>query len=125
MQVKYKKRSTRLRKYKSRLEAKVARRLGKKATYESEVVYYFLPKRYYPDFVLVKSVSNRILLEVKGYLRYEDQAKMKAVKDCNPELDIRFFFPHDNKVQGSKMKNSEWCLKYGFPFYIGVLPKDL
>ena len=120
----YKKRSKRKGKYKSNLEAAIAKRLGKRATYETEVIQYLLPKRYTPDFVLVGPADNRIYIEVKGWFRYEDQQKMRAVKTCNPELDIRMYFPNNNKVQGSKMTNSEWCEKYNFPFAIGRIPRS-
>jgi hypothetical protein len=56
-------------------------------------------------------------------LRIEDQKKMRAVKECNPDLDIRFYFAEDRLVHRSKMKNSEWCAKYGFPCAIGKIPK--
>lgn len=129
----YKKKSKRTGKYKSVLERKIARRLGKNATYETETLSYLLPKRYTPDFVLVKTTvdehnnpisSSKVYIEVKGWFRYEDQAKMRAVKVSNPDLDIRLFFPVDGKVQGSKMTNSEWCKKYNFPYCIGQIPKD-
>lgn len=118
----FKKRSTRLGKFKSQLEAKVAKILGAKALYEPCKLQYNIPKNYIPDFV-IETPGEPVYLEVKGYLRFEDQQKMKAVKECNPTLDIRFFFPADNKVHTSKMKNSEWCKKFGFPCYIGKLPK--
>lgn len=109
--------------YKSSLEIDVGKRLGKKATYETEELKYFIPKTYYPDFIISRPDGHKIFLEVKGYFRYEDQQKMRAVKHCNPNLDIRMYFPTDNKVQTSKMTNSEWCKKYGFPVYIGKLPR--
>lgn len=118
-------RAKRTRKYKSHLERDIARRLGKKATYETEYLEYLLPKKYKPDFILLKKDGSKLFLEVKGYMRYEDQVKMKAVKTCNPTLDIRLYFPSDAKVQTSSMKNSEWCERYGFVYYIGRLPKDL
>lgn len=121
----YKKKSRRTGKYKSKLESVVARKLGKKATYETVKLSYTLPKSYTVDFVVGKDDGARVLLEVKGYLRYEDQVKMRYVKECNPLEDIRFYFPVDNRVQGSKMKNSEWCERYGFVYYIGRLPKVL
>lgn len=130
MRLRYKKKSKRTGKFKSVLEQKVARRLGKRATYETEVLHYSLPKRYHPDFVLLQNASSlgepprKIYIEVKGWFRYEDQAKMRAVKDCNPTLDIRMFFPVDGKCQGSKMRNSEWCQKYSFPYAIGTIPKS-
>jgi hypothetical protein len=120
----FKKRSKRKGKYKSVLEKKIARILGRKATYETEVLQYLLPKRYTPDFVVDMPGNGRVYIEVKGWFRYEDQAKMRAVKKCNPDLDIRMYFPNDKKVQSSKMTNSEWCKKYEFPYYIGELPKE-
>jgi hypothetical protein len=121
----YKRRSKRTGKYKSVLEKKIAKILGRKATYETEVLQYVMPKRYTPDFVVALPSDGRLYLEVKGFFRREDQAKMRAVKRCNPTTDIRMYFPNDNKVQGGRMTNSEWCKKYEFPFYIGELPKDL
>lgn len=120
-------RAKRTRKYKSQLELAIARRLGKRATYETEYLTYLLPKRYKPDFVVVypndDGSSTKVYLEVKGWYRSEDQQKMKAVKESNPDLEIWMYFPNDGRVQGSRMKNSEWCRKYGFPFMIGSIPK--
>ena len=112
-------------KYKSGLEAQVAKWTKKyNGKYESETISYVQPKRYKPDFVFTNTDGRKWYLEVKGWFRYEDQAKMKAVKFSSPDLDIRMYFPHDNKVQSSKMKNSEWCEKYGFPYAIGKIPRS-
>lgn len=112
-------------KYKSKLEALVAKRLGRKGRYETVRLVYQPPsKSYTPDFVVQRKGRDPLFIEVKGYLRYEDQAKMRAVKNSNPEADIRFFFPKDNKVAGSKMTNVEWCLKWGFPCAIGEIPDE-
>ncbi len=120
----YKKRSTRKSKYKSELEAKIAKSLGKKFQYESDIIHYVLPKSYKPDFTMTREDGTKVHVEVKGWFRYEDQQKMKAVKFSNPSLDIRMYFPVDNKVQGSKMTNSQWCLKWGFPYTIGDIPRS-
>ncbi len=120
----YKKRSKRTSKYKSELEAKIAKSLGKKFEYESQKIHYVLPKTYSPDFSSTRPDGTVVHIEVKGWFRYEDQQKMRAVKFANPSLDIRMFFPSDGKVQGSKMKNSEWCIKWGFPFAIGKIPRS-
>lgn len=120
----YKKRSIRTGKYKSKLEALVGKMLGKSAEYEPVKLQYTVTKNYIPDFVINPGYGNVIFLEVKGFLRYEDQVKMRAVKAHNPDLDIRFYFSNDRKVHGSKLTNSEWCAKYGFPCYIGKLPKE-
>lgn len=117
----YKRKSRRTGRYKSKLESLVAKKLGKRATYETVHLSYYLPKKYTPDFVIVSDDGSSILLEVKGWYRYEDQVKMRAVKASHPELDIRMYFPNDNKVQASKLTNSQWCEKHGFPCYIGEL----
>jgi len=132
MSLRNKKRKTSRRKgkYKSVLESKVARMLGRKARYETDHIPYVLPKRYTPDFVLAKprdhasEDTSKIYIEVKGWLRSEDQQKMRAVKFSNPHLDIRFYFPNDGKVQGSNMRNSQWCEKYSFKYAIGSIPKE-
>lgn len=119
----FKKRSKRFGIFKSQLEANVAKVLGKQAKYENVTLAYLLPKRYTPDFSVLTKDKQFVYLEVKGYFRYEDQQKMKYVKISHPDLDIRMFFPADNKVQGSKMRNSDWCKKYGYPYAIGKIPK--
>ena len=124
---KYKKSSKRTGKYKSKLEAKIARRLGKRATYETESLDYIQPakkRKYTPDFVVIKKDETKLFLEVKGFLRREDQIKMRLVKECNPSLDIRMFFPKDGRIHGSQLLNSEWCTKYGFDYAIDTIPKE-
>ena len=126
--LRYKKKSKRIGKYKSVLESLVAKRLGRKARYESHKLKYTVPakdREYSPDFTIVKTDGNIIHIEVKGFLRYEDQMKMRWVKECNPKADIRFYFPKDSKVHISKLTNSQWCEKYGYKYYIGELPKEL
>lgn len=109
--------------FRSGLELAVWNKVPKKSkpvtVYEPCKLQYLLPKSYNPDFC----INGKIYVEVKGYLRYEDQVKMRAVKASNPFLDIRFVFAVDNKVAGSKMVCSEWCQKYGFPYAFGSIPK--
>lgn len=108
----------------SPLERSVWAKLDHKTTkYEPEVINYTIKHEYTPDFVVTRKDGSKIYLEVKGWLRYEDQRKMRAVKEDNPDLDIRFYFPKDQKVHLSKMLNSEWCKKHGFPCYIGKISK--
>jgi hypothetical protein len=123
MSRKYRKKHKRVDGFRSKLEHDVSPKLPKGTTFESEKLKYFIPKNYIPDFVVPTKSGRKIYLEVKGYLRYEDQQKMRAVKLCNSELDIRFFFPNNNRVHGSKMTNSEWCEKYGFKYCIGKIPR--
>ena len=118
MQKNYKKKHKRKGKYKSPLEAKIAKLLGRKARYETEKLSYVLPKNYIPDFVIPNKDGTKTYIEVKGYLRYEDQVKMRAVRVAHPEKDIWMWFPRNQKVHKSNLTNSEWCEKYGYPWRI-------
>ena len=89
--------------FRSGLEEKVAdllTNLGVDYEYESTKVPYILQCNYTPDFLL----PSGIYLETKGRLTEEDRRKMKAVKEMNPELDIRFVFqsPFNKIYKGSK-----------------------
>lgn len=93
--------------------------------YEGEKLKYFVVKHYTPDIILTFPGGKKIYVEIKGYLRPEDQVKMKAVKNSNPELDIRFVFTENGRVGGSKMTPGEWCNKYSFPYTMtGKIPKE-
>lgn len=120
MKRKFKRSAKKTGKYKSRLESSIAKILGRKARYEVDRISYSIPRAYVPDFKV-----GGWYLEVKGYFRAEDRVKMAAVKRCNPELDIRFYFPQDNRLSSKhQMRYSDWCDKHGFPFAIGSIPKD-
>ena len=112
-------------KFRSKLEELVASKIPKGVAwkFESERLTYLLPKTYIPDLIIEKPDGRKLYIEVKGYLRDEDQRKMRAVKFSNPDLDIRFFFPEDKQVHRSSMLNSEWCRKYSYPYCIGKIPK--
>jgi len=104
-------------KFRSGLEEKVAdllSNLGVSYEYESTKVPYILQCNYTPDFLL----KNGVFLETKGHLTEEDRRKMKAVKLCNPELDIRFVFqaPYNKIYKGSKTTYAKWAEKHGFPW---------
>jgi len=91
--------------------------------YEGEKLKYFTVHNYSPDIVLTFPGGKKIYVEIKGYLRYEDQVKMRAVKNANPDIDIRFVFPPNGRVGGSKLSPGEWCDKYGFPYTMdGKIP---
>lgn len=124
---KYKKYSKKTGKYKSKLEASVAERLDKIGAdymYEGEAIEYTMPKKYIPDFILHLPNGSKRYLEVKGWFRFEDMYKMKAVKRDNPSLDIRLVFAHDGKVSSkSDMRYSDWAVKNGFKYTIGDVPK--
>lgn len=111
-------------KFKSKFEGAVALALDKMGAhyeYEPHTITYTVERAYHPDFVL----DNGIHVETKGWFKSEDQRKMRAVRDQNPSLDIRFVFQKlSGKCQGSNMTNEEWCLKYNFKYAEGTIPKE-
>jgi hypothetical protein len=100
---------------------------GADVEYETEKLKYIIEKDYTPDFIITFRDDTKLYIETKGYFPYEDREKMVAVKKANPDLDIRVIFYSDSPSKlgrGTKMKPSEWAVKYGFPFAIGEIPKD-
>lgn len=86
--------------------------LGVKYAYESTKIPYILKGLYTPDFYLI---DQDIYLELKGVLTVEDRRKMRAVKDQNPEIDVRFvFMDADKKVAHAKSTHAEWAIRNGF-----------
>lgn len=96
----------------------------KDLTYEEELLPYTLERNYVSDYVVTRRDGHKIYIEVKGYLRTDDEKKLIAVRRTNPDLDIRIIFDKDNKCSGRKMRYSQWCHKYGFDYSIGYLPKE-
>ena len=71
---------------------------------------------YIPDFVL----PNGIIVEAKGFFPSEDRTKMLRVKKANPEVDIRFVFQRDNKLdKRSKTTYTQWAKRHGFLAVVG------
>lgn len=102
--------------FRSKSEARIAPPLIEAgATYES-VRFSFpaKPKTYLPDFVL----PNGIVIEVKGWFRGADRAKMKAVQAAHPALDIRMVLdtPHQWTTKAKTETNAGWCDRNGFPW---------
>ena len=83
-------------------------------------VRYVLNCRYTPDFIL----PNGVIIEAKGRLLKKDARKHRAIKKQFPDLDIRFVFADiNNRVEGSKFTNRQWCQKYKFQYAERVIPK--
>jgi len=91
---------------------------GVRYGYEDTKLEYTITRTYNPDFTIYLPSNLRRYVEVKGYFRPQDKMKMRAVKNSNPGVDIRFVFPSHNE------KNEKWCHKHGFPFAIGGIPKE-
>lgn len=109
--------------YRSGFEKKVASKLKpEEFNYESKKYEYTVVKNYTPDFEL----ANGILVETKGQWTSSDRTKHKLVREANPELDIRFVFQADNKLnKNSKTRYSDYCKKMGWKYVVGKeIPKE-
>lgn len=108
--------------YRSKFEAAVAadltRKLGKSPAYEPTVIRY--EKTYVPDFIL----PNGIAIECKGYFPKEDRAKLLAVLNQNPDLDLRIVLQTPNcRLTGTAMTHARWCEKHGIAWAATVVPE--
>lgn len=100
---------------------------GAVVSYETERLEYVTTSLYRPDFPVEFKDGRKMYIEAKGYFKYSDRAKMLAVRDTNPDLDIRFLFMRDSPSclgKGSKMRPSEWADKHGFKWCIGEVPLE-
>lgn len=78
-------------------------------------------KIYIPDWTL----ENGIRLESKGRLTSQDRAKLVAVKQQYPDLDLRIIFGANNKINKHKAKRyMEWAAEHGFRAAVGDIPKS-
>tara|TARA_R100001463_G_scaffold4980_1_gene17627 strand:+ start:3178 stop:3531 length:354 start_codon:yes stop_codon:yes gene_type:complete len=103
--------------YRSGLEEKVAdllSELGVSFEYETHKLAYQIQHYYKPDFIL----PNGVILETKGYWDKDDRRKMKAVKEQNPDLDIRMVFqsPYNTISKKSKTTYAQFCEKNDIPW---------
>lgn len=89
--------------------------------YEVERIPYVLARHYQPDFILTTELG-KVYIECKGYLRTEDKAKLKAVKQQHPEMDLRILFYGDRT---SREKDQiRWATKNGFRYAVHSIPKE-
>lgn len=126
--------------------SKYLKAIGIDYLYEAVKIPYIVPAKnrtYLPDFVYDPNSKRRIkkhislgdlekgmvVIETKGRLTASDQAKMLYVRECNPDIDIRFVFPNDRilhkKKKGytdNKYRYSDWCIDNGFDYFIGTEP---
>lgn len=118
---------TNLKLFRSTLERIVAAKLKakkKKYEYESIRLSYQLPiSNYIPDFVF--NNSNTIW-EVKGRFVLDDRRKHLALKEQQPEWEIRFIFSNAKAklYKGGKMTYGGWCDKHGFKYCHREIPED-
>lgn len=100
--------------YRSKLEGKVAELLPE-IKYETRKLDYIVPAskhKYLVDFEL----GPNDYIEVKGRLLPSERKKYLLVRECNPDITLRFFFDKsDNKIyKGSKTTYAMWAEENGF-----------
>ncbi len=101
---------------------------GGKHTFEEHKIHYVKPEPYRvytPDFLVERTDGTSFFIETKGYFRPEHRTKMRHVKRCNPDLDIRIIFQKNiviNKKTG--FDYLQWAERNGFPCAIGTIPKE-
>lgn len=98
-------------KFRSNFERTVAEDLDvRNIEYEFEpyTIPYIIPAKdrtYLPDFIL----PNGIVIECKGWFNVADRQKMLYVRECNPDLDIRFVLMSPNSTISKKVKQLMQC----------------
>ena len=93
--------------------------------YEPIKLPYAISHNYHPDFVVETINGKTIIIEAKGRFRPGDIAKMRAVKDQHPELDIRFVFMEaHSRIPRQKTTHAKWAERHGFPWADGVIPDE-
>jgi hypothetical protein len=108
----------------SQFEADVyadALRRGILVEYETERLTYVTAHVYRPDFIL----PNGIIVEAKGYFPQADRAKMLAVREANPDLDIRLLFQKAGTPirRGSRTTYGQWATQHEFIWTEGTIPR--
>jgi hypothetical protein len=97
----------------SKFEEKVQTLLDKKTyecDYEKDTLKYSLHLTYKPDW----TVRGVCYLEAKGRFDYIERRKMLAVREANPDKDIRIVFMRDQKIsKNSETRYTDWCAKHG------------
>ena len=104
-----------LRKYRSKLEARIAVGLDGWG-YESEKMPYTIHRVYNPDFI-----KGNIYIEVKGFFRSGDTQKYKAIHtQMLKEGKVLVFVwskPHAKIRRGAKLTNAGWCDKHDIKWF--------
>lgn len=99
------------------------KKLGVKFDYEPIALPFVIKRKYFPDFYIP---SKKLYIEAKGKLDADTKAKMIAVKEAHPELDIRIVFMRgSNKLSKSSKKTyMDWAALHGFPAADGEIPAE-
>lgn len=83
------------------------------------------PRKYTPDFKVLRRDGTYFYIEFKGYLRPADKRKMKYFKQQNPNVDVRFVFMNAYKAlyAGSPSTYADWAEKHGYRWAHQIIPE--
>jgi len=89
--------------------------------YELGRIEYLKMHYYIPDFKL----PNGVIVETKGRFTTSDRAKHILIRKQHPEVDIRFVFMRNNKLnKKSETTYEDWCKRYGFKYAFDEIPEE-
>ena len=107
---------TTAKKYRSKLERKVAEQLGDEWSYETEKLHYHIPRKYIVDFS-----KGDTYVEVKGYFRVGDALKYKSIaaecRNVGKRFVILFQSPHSRYRKDGRLTYAEWADKNNIEWY--------
>lgn len=103
----------------------LAKEHGYTLKYEPFTFKVPIPQDYTPDFVLHRE-GREIIIETKGYFRYEDQKKVKAFRNAYPGADYYMLFEKNNPIRkGAKLTYTGWAEKNGIKAAVGTtIPEE-
>lgn len=95
--------------------------LGIAYEYESETLEYIQPskaRKYTPDIVLTKKDGSKMYIELKGRWVTADRMKHVYVRQCYPDIDIRFVFtnPKARLSKTSCTTYAQYCERKGWMY---------
>lgn len=90
-------------------------KLGIKVQYEADTLKYTLDCLYKPDW----KVDDGVYWETKGKFDYVERRKILAVKEANPNTDVRLVFMRNQKLsKRSSTTYGDWCDKHGIKWSV-------
>tara|TARA_R110000787_G_scaffold5761_2_gene20741 strand:- start:29916 stop:30368 length:453 start_codon:yes stop_codon:yes gene_type:complete len=82
-------------------------------------------RSYTPDFRVILPSGQDYFIEVKGRFTSPDRTKMKDVRKCYPDLDIRMLFQSNNSTGETRHKTyGGWCDNIGYEWWVVDIPED-
>lgn len=111
--------------YRSKFERYVAQQLSQAGVpfeHEEHRLIYDKPHEYIPDFKV-----GSIFIEAKGYLDKRSRQTLIAVRECNPDLDIRIVFQNaQGKISHARkaMTYAQWARRHNFHWADKEIPSS-